>query len=50
MSKAWFTQVKSFEADLIAVGVNPQEKQLVKRLLEVKEKIIQSLQKNEKFQ
>ena len=45
MSKDWFTQVKSFEVDLIEVGVNPQEKKPVKRLLEEKDKTIQSLKK-----
>ena len=45
MNKSWYTQVKSFEEDLIVIGVNPQEQQHVKRLLEEKDKTIQSLNK-----
>ena len=49
MSKDWFNQVKSFEEGLITVGVNPQEKQPIKRILEEKEKTIHSLKKKLKF-
>ena len=49
MSKSFFTQVKSFEVDLIAVGLNPQEKEPIKRLLEENQKIIQSLKKRLKI-
>ena len=49
MSKDWFTQVKSFEEDLIKVGLNTQEKKPVKRILEEKEKIINSPKKKLKI-
>ena len=45
MSRSWQTQVKTYENELIAVGVQPKEKQLVKKLLDEKEKVIKSLKK-----
>lgn len=49
MSKAWQTQVKAYENELIVVGVQPKEKQLVKKLLNEKEKVIKSLKKKLKI-
>ena len=45
MSRAWQTQVKSYENELIVAGVQPKEKQSVKKLLDEKEKVIKSLKK-----
>ena len=46
MSRAWQTQVKTYENELIATGVQPKEKQSVKKLLDEKEKVIKSLKNN----
>ena len=49
MSRAWKTQVKSYENQLIVVGLQPKEKQLVKKILDEKEKVIKSLKKKLKI-
>lgn len=49
MSKASQTQVKEYENELIGVGVQPKEKQSVKKLLDEKEKVIKSLKKQLKI-
>ena len=49
MSRAWQTQVKSYENELIFVEVQPKEKQSVKKLLDEKEKVIKSLKKQLKI-
>ena len=49
MTGAWQTQVKSYENELIAIGVQPKEKQSVKKLLDEKEKVIKSLKKQLKI-
>ena len=36
MSRAWNTQVKSYENELIVAGLQPKEKHLVKKLLDEK--------------
>ena len=45
MSRAWQTQVKAYENEMITAGVQPIEKQSVKKLLDEKEKVIKSLKK-----
>ena len=45
MRRAWQTQVKTYENELIVAGVQPKEKQSVKKLLDEKEKVIKSLKK-----
>ena len=45
MSRAWLTQVISYENECISLGVQPKEKQSVKKLLDEKEKVIKSLKK-----
>ena len=49
MSRAWQTQVKTYENELIVAGVKPKEKQLVKKLLDEKEKVIKYLKKKLKI-
>ena len=49
MSKSLKTQVKSYENELIVVGLKPKEKQSVKKLLDEKEKVIKSLKKQLKI-
>ena len=49
MSRSWQTQVKTYENELIAVGVQPKEKQSIKKLLDEKEKVIKSLNKQLKI-
>ena len=49
MSKSWKTQVKSYENELIVVGLKPKEKQSVKKLLDENEKVIKSLKKQLKI-
>ena len=49
MSKSWQTQVKRMEIALLAKGIQPGTKQPTKRLLEEKEKTIQSLKKKLKI-
>ena len=49
MSRAWQTQVKTHENELIVARIQPKEKQLVKKLLDEKEKVIKSLKKKLKI-
>ena len=49
MSKSWKTQVKSYENELIVAGLQPKEKQSVKKLLDGNEKVIKSLKKQLKI-
>ena len=49
MSKAWKTQVKKSEANLLAEGIQPRTQQPTKKFLEKKDKIIQSLKNKLKF-
>ena len=49
MSKASQTHVKSYENELIVAGLQPKEKQPVKKLLDEKEKVIKSLKKQLKI-
>jgi molecular chaperone DnaK (HSP70) len=49
MSKAWQTQVMKLEANLLAKGIQPRTKQPIKKLLEEKDKTIQSLKKKLKI-
>ena len=44
-SKGWKTQVKKLEADLVNLGSVPTEKKSNKKLIEEKDKLIESLQK-----
>ena len=44
-SKGWKTQVKKLEADLVNLGLVPTEKKSNQKLIEEKDKIIESLQK-----
>ena len=44
-SKGWKTQVKKLEADLVNLGLVPTEKKSNKKLIEEKDKLIESLQK-----
>ena len=44
-SKGWKTQVKKLEADLVNLGSVPAEKKSNKKLIEEKDKLIESLQK-----
>ena len=49
MRRAWQTQVKSYENKLIVAGIQPKEKQSIKKLLDEKEKVIKSLKKQLKI-
>ena len=49
MSKGWNNQIKKLEADLVAVDGKFGENKSAKKLLEEKDKIIQSLKKNLKI-
>ena len=44
-SKGWKTQVKKLETDLVNLGSKPNEKKSNKKLIEEKDKLIESLQK-----
>ena len=44
-SKGWKTQVKKLEIDLISISSKPTEKKSNKKLIEEKDKLIESLQK-----
>ena len=45
-SKGWKTQAKKLEVDLVNLGSVPTEKMSNKKLIEEKDKVIESLQKN----
>ena len=45
-SKGWKVQVKKLEADLVSLCSNPNEKNSNKKLIDEKDKLIESLQKN----
>ena len=45
MSKGWKNQIKKLEADLVAVDGTFGENKLTKKILEEKDKTIQSLKK-----
>ena len=49
MSKAWKTQVKKLEEDLLEKGIQLGTKNPIKKLLEEKDKTIQSLKKKLKI-
>lgn len=49
MGKAWQTQIKKLEADLMEMGVKPNNQNPVKKLLEEKDKTISSLRKQFKI-
>ena len=49
MSKGWKNQIKKLEADLVVVGGKFGEKKSTEKLLEEKDKTIQSLKKNLKI-
>ena len=49
MSKSWKTQVRSYENELIVVGLKPKEKQSVKKILDEKQKVIKSFKKKLKI-
>lgn len=49
MGKAWQTWVKNMVYDLLAKGIQPRKKEPIKKLLDEKEKTIQSLKKKLKI-
>lgn len=49
MGKAWQTQIKKLDSDLMEVGLKPGSQKIVKTLLDEKDKIITSLKKQLKI-